>query len=250
MRGSAARNGDNTSRRRGQRLGKQFSHAPSRPSRRQRTESDRKDRSERVDKQESGNGEQRLRQAQKMLQPAAARTEVPRGTRTRLIASPSGMLWIAIATVISRPSVEPPPNAAPSRSLRPPSELSSRQRSGAPGARPRPAAIPACERGHGPNSARMPARRRSQARRRPPFATGCDRRPPMRESRTQQASRRLRPRSTPREPSTCRTNEDQRQRTEAGRQRRHQRSKKDRDDSRLHQEDTNPDQPVSLEEER
>ena len=52
-------------------------------------------------------------QAQKILQPAAERTDVPRGTRTRLIASPSGMLWIAIATVIRRPSVDPPPNAAP-----------------------------------------------------------------------------------------------------------------------------------------
>ena len=50
---------------------------------------------------------------EKMLHPAAALTEVPRGTRTRLMASPSGMLCTAIAIVISRPSVDPSANAAP-----------------------------------------------------------------------------------------------------------------------------------------
>jgi hypothetical protein len=45
----------------------------------------------------------------KTLQPAAAKTVMPRGTSTRLIASPSGMLWIAIARVMKMPSPAPPP---------------------------------------------------------------------------------------------------------------------------------------------
>src|SRR5215203_5171007 len=48
-----------------------------------------------------------------MLQPAARRTETPRGTRTRLIASPSGTLCRAIAVVISAPKASPPPKATP-----------------------------------------------------------------------------------------------------------------------------------------
>ena len=48
-----------------------------------------------------------------MLHPAAARTLAPCGTSTRLIASPSGMLWIAIAIVTTTPNSLPPPNAAP-----------------------------------------------------------------------------------------------------------------------------------------
>src|SRR5215207_7298891 len=47
------------------------------------------------------------------LQPAALPTEIPRGTSTRLIASPSGMLWTAIARAITSPSSSPPPNATP-----------------------------------------------------------------------------------------------------------------------------------------
>ncbi len=111
--GCAACDGDDAPRRRCQRLGEEFpdDHPDHRAG--GEPESDRKDRRERVDEEERGNGEERLRQTREMLQPAAARTDVPRGTRTRLIASPSGMLWIAIATVISRPSVDPPPNAAP-----------------------------------------------------------------------------------------------------------------------------------------
>jgi hypothetical protein len=44
-----------------------------------------------------------------MLQPAAESTVAPRGTSTRLIAKPSGMLWIAIAIVMKIPSFAPPP---------------------------------------------------------------------------------------------------------------------------------------------
>src|SRR5215208_4355654 len=47
------------------------------------------------------------------LQAAALPTETPRGTSTRLIASPSGMLWTAIARAITSPSSSPPPNATP-----------------------------------------------------------------------------------------------------------------------------------------
>ena len=38
---------------------------------------------------------------------------MPRGTSTRLIASPSGMLWTAIAVVMNAPSASPPPNETP-----------------------------------------------------------------------------------------------------------------------------------------
>ena len=41
---------------------------------------------------------------EKMLHAAAERTRVPRGTSTRLIAKPSGMLCTAIASAISRPN--------------------------------------------------------------------------------------------------------------------------------------------------
>ena len=55
-----------------------------------------------------------------------------------------------------------------------------------------------------------------------------------RGSHWQRASRRQRQRRGPEHRPACRTNEDQRQRPEASRQRRHQGSKEDRDDSRLH----------------
>ena len=50
---------------------------------------------------------------EKTLQPAAFRTGVPRGTSTRLIARPSGMFWMAIATAIRSPKVLVSPKAAP-----------------------------------------------------------------------------------------------------------------------------------------
>ncbi len=46
---------------------------------------------------------------EKTLHQAAVRTRAPRGTSTRLIARPSGMLWMAIATVTKMPRASPPP---------------------------------------------------------------------------------------------------------------------------------------------
>src|SRR5919201_6129693 len=50
---------------------------------------------------------------EKTLQAAAFRTEVPRGTRTRLMARPSGALCTAIAIAMRMPSVSAPPKATP-----------------------------------------------------------------------------------------------------------------------------------------
>ena len=51
---------------------------------------------------------------EKMLQRSRVRGRVPRGTRTRLIASPSGMLWTAIASAIRTPErLCRPPKATP-----------------------------------------------------------------------------------------------------------------------------------------
>ena len=50
---------------------------------------------------------------EKMLHPAARQAVTPRGTSTRLIARPSGMLWTAIAAVMKAPSASPPPNETP-----------------------------------------------------------------------------------------------------------------------------------------
>ena len=48
-----------------------------------------------------------------MLHPPACHTDTSRGTSTRLIASPSGMLWTAIAIVMNNPSVSPSPYDTP-----------------------------------------------------------------------------------------------------------------------------------------
>src|SRR5215210_6321974 len=48
-----------------------------------------------------------------MLQPAARTQPTPRGTRTRLMASPSGMLWTARARLMNRPRASPPPKDTP-----------------------------------------------------------------------------------------------------------------------------------------
>ena len=50
---------------------------------------------------------------EKMLQSAARPTPTPRGTRTRLMASPSGMLWTARARAINSPSDSLPPKETP-----------------------------------------------------------------------------------------------------------------------------------------
>ena len=49
----------------------------------------------------------------KTLHPAAFQSGVPRGTSTRLMASPSGMLWTAIAAVMKTPRSCPPPKETP-----------------------------------------------------------------------------------------------------------------------------------------
>jgi hypothetical protein len=47
------------------------------------------------------------------LQAAARPADTPRGTRTRLIARPSGTLWAAIAIAITSPSSSPLPKETP-----------------------------------------------------------------------------------------------------------------------------------------
>ena len=50
---------------------------------------------------------------EKTLQRPAFSHPTPRGTRTRLIASPSGMLCTAMAVVMNSPSEAPPPKETP-----------------------------------------------------------------------------------------------------------------------------------------
>ena len=68
-----------------------------------------------LDEQVEGTASNGCGRLEKMLQPAALRTEAPFGTSTRLIASPSGMLWIAIAIAIAIPKMPVSPKAAPTR---------------------------------------------------------------------------------------------------------------------------------------
>ena len=134
---------------------------------------------------------------EKMLQPAAAPTEAPRGTRTRLIASPSGCCAQRLRSrSTDQESIRLRKQLRP-RCLRRRNGLSSRRRSAAPAARPPPAAIPSRVHGRARGSAPSRARSRRPEQSPPRRATGCDRRPAAKDSRSPRASHRTRLRSTP-----------------------------------------------------
>ena len=53
-----------------------------------------------------------------MLQPMHFHKDAPRGLITAVMAKPSGMLWTAMARVISVASLSPPPNETPTARAR------------------------------------------------------------------------------------------------------------------------------------
>src|SRR5215218_4751918 len=75
---------------------------------------------------------------EKTLHAAARATDVPEGTRTRLIASPSGTLCTVMATAIRMPSACSPPKATPTPTDRSAGSPQTRKDSGWAGAHPLP----------------------------------------------------------------------------------------------------------------
>jgi hypothetical protein len=67
---------------------------------RRKPEPVRQQRPERLDEEKSGDRHERLRQAREVAPEGGPESPTPQGTRTRLMASPSGMLWTAMANTM------------------------------------------------------------------------------------------------------------------------------------------------------
>jgi hypothetical protein len=165
-----------------------------------------------------------------MLHPAAALTEVPRGTRTRLIASPSGMLCTAIAIVMSRPSVDPQrPTPTFSASCthhaddqeRPPRILAPQRSQGV--------SVVVLEVALRHEHEADPQRKADRGARQ----AAIDTLPAEADARREHHTGRDRVRCPQHEPAGG-ADEDERQRAKPGRQRRHESSEEHCDDVRLH----------------